>query len=541
MANNPFTVTITRNSLAVQPKPTINAVAIIGTCTGLVPAAALPVYRQITGTNVATLGVGPLATAAQLLLAAGLSVVDVYACTATTETISTGTFLALSGTNTQLPTYTTSSKSIEDNGLLLIEIVTGGVVGTSTFRYSWDDGQTWAAPTQVTAATFVATLVRKPASGTAAAITTVGTVSFPSGTYTAGDRMGYMLFASPISTSNATIATAITAIQNSGRDYNFDVLANDNNVNVSGTDSANLTASYVDWQAMVTGVGTTLVAVGRYAQAVANIPRKVTLTSSKLVDELDTTWCNAVVAKYATLSDRAALGAGHVLVRSAGSYNVWAPACLLAVAREIQNANPKTSIYRTKDLNFSQVVQPGDLTVGGTKGCLQDYSGILQIGTTYDERVVGATSLNANGYLCLTTDIFGPEPKSSNLYFAGGNAHTSQTSDFFEWQRSVLMDVFIRVVMGALWSLKGSDFAARGDGTGRMTDEDARAIENMIQGDVKTTLVQPGFVYDMLPPMKFATVDNSNNFVSDSTIYVSAKMRAPGYAKYFTINFAYSL
>jgi hypothetical protein len=532
MSYNVFTVQINRKALAIAPSVTIGNVAIVGTCTGVAAGS----WSAFNAQSIGNAGVGPAANLGNILTSVANLVTIFGAAALSTETLSA---VALAPTRVGSSTGTIAVTGTPvDSFLIRVECITTGATNTTAvFRYSLDDGQTFVETfTGSSTKVLNAKIVSSGSSGISTFISTGLTITLSVGTYTQGDVFALEVFAPQIDTTDADVGSMVSCFNllTTKDDYNFVVIANTPNFGAS--DATNFTSAQAMHAKLVTNLQTSF-GISKYIQGVASVPRAVALT-----DETGATYLGNLSTITST-SDRLAVSVGYVCLPSAGSYRAWVPAAWLAVYRILQLNNPRHSIYRSQDGNFGNIIQPG--TMAGMTGLLATYTGLQQYGSTYDERAT--VSGNAGyatplGFLALTTDTNGPAPVVSNFYFAQGNAHTQNTSDFFEWQLSILMDVFIRAVLASLWTMKGSDFNGKADGTGQLLPADATNIENTVDGFVQKTMVDgKNWVSRPGPGVKFVTIDRTNNFVSTGTINAKGRMAAPGYAKQFNVQFSYTL
>lgn len=172
--------------------------AVIGACSGG-NANQLYTFRD-PSSLVATLGYGPAVELLALLLEARRG--TIYFVKPTLSVAGASSVPAASGGG---PAVTLSVATARDNYQGIVEIRKAGAVGTSTFRYSLDGGDTWS-PDIATAATYAI-----PNSGL--------TLAFAVGAYVKDERYTWTSTAPAYSTSDFNTA--------------FDILANASGVNFS--------------------------------------------------------------------------------------------------------------------------------------------------------------------------------------------------------------------------------------------------------------------------------------------------------------------
>jgi len=182
---------ITDGGLGVLPEDTTQTSWKIGSCSSGVAGSIYTFRGTDTSSVVATLGYGPLvdATIYHLLHSGGKTV---YAYKATTSTAGSNSAVTAVGTS---PAVTlTGAPYNQAQGKIVI--VAGGVIGTSTFKYSTDGGDTYSDEI-ATAATYL--------------IAELGvTLNFAAGTYVSGDSYTWTSTAPGMTTTN--IGNAMDAI-----------------------------------------------------------------------------------------------------------------------------------------------------------------------------------------------------------------------------------------------------------------------------------------------------------------------------------------
>jgi len=517
-------------SLGITPNPAaLYKISVMGTCSGVAAGSRLDVNSQ----NVSAAGIGPAANAAVMFLNKGQPVVSIFgAAPLASEILSAVTVVVTRAVGTPSTGTITIGGTPADSGLLRIECVTTGATNSNAvIRYSWDDGISW-----VETVTGAATYLLKMRSGQNS-VSSGLTITLTVGTYNAGDSFSLGVFAPQIDTTDAntgSIANCATSIANAG---NYDVIMIANTPNQSAVDATNFSAV----SAMATKV---IGIIGTYFSAdvlwkvLVNTPRMSTLGV-----ETGATFLANLSSLASAVSDRLAIGIGYGLQNSNGTYLAWLPSSYFALGRQIENNNPSRSIY---ELNPLPVIAPGIMTA--VANTLLNYTGLLQYGVTYDERLtVSGNSGYAGplGFLAMTSDRSGPEPIESTFYFAAGKAHASPSSDYFEWQRSFLADVFLDIVMEGLSLKKGFIYFAAKQASptkplGALRDNDAAAIENSIDDLVIQKMCDKGWLPPPAAGEKFITVSRTANFIATETLQCTVGFAAPGWVNGFVLNFAFS-
>lgn len=179
--------TISDGGLGVLPEDTTATSWKIGSCSSGVAGTVYSFRGTDVSSVVATLGYGPLvdATIYHLLHSGGKTV---YAYKATTSTAGTNSAVTAVGTSPALTL--TGAPYNQAEGVVRVQV--GGTLGTATFKYSTDGGDTFSDEI-ATAATYL--------------IADLGvTLNFAAGTYVAGDSYTWTSTAPGMTTTNVSNA-----------------------------------------------------------------------------------------------------------------------------------------------------------------------------------------------------------------------------------------------------------------------------------------------------------------------------------------------
>jgi hypothetical protein len=534
MTTQDFSVKITTNNLGVTSVTDIVRPIVIGRFTGLTPGA----ITALNGGNIASAGIGQGAELAQQILNDEMSQVDVYPIVPSSDTGATGGYVStfslagnISGlsSGSVLPTVAIDSTLKEvDNYLLRLEIVSGGATSV-TVRYSIDDGNSWVYQTVVTVAT--AFTIYAKGAGTAYAVDSGLRVTLPTGTWITGDVFNAYTFAtfatiSAVSAGDGSIEDAYNQISAGPKKYSHIIIAGTPNGGTTPTDSANSVA----FATLLALVKTKTELLDSFSNiptvSVLQFPRKVNLGN-----ELDTVFQALALGQTATQSYRIAIGYGYFLQQSnLQKGSAWRSVSWLAINRICQNKDPSDSIFTSDTL---PVVSP-DLTI---KFQNLSYTGILKLGSTYDESL----SVNVSGVHGAVTPagylaIYRSNNNSdmNGFTFLEGNTHTDPTNDFFELVYITQFNELERVIDSYMWNVyKGQELKTRMDGTGALTDSQAKSINLAVSQEVINKLASPGFIPYNPNGQEYITIDQTINMIATKKIRWTFRMWVDAYAKYF--------
>ncbi len=533
-----FTITTKENNLGITNPSPILSVLVVGLCTGLTHGI---ITTLSTGT-LSTAGLGKGAELCSLVLNSGLSVVDVYPTAVdssgaraplpcATPSAAAGNLLG-NASGTAYPTFTGSPN---DDLLIRIEIITGG--STPVFRYSLDDGNSWVQ--QIVSTPGVAQVLYAANPGTTNAISSGVSVTLPTGTYVAGDVFNSFGFAGAAVVAMSTagdgsIQDCLNQVAAGSKKYTHIVFAED--PNGTAVDATNFTST----AAALTQIGTQMLSLANtnfFSMAFVGTPRRETLG-----DELDVTY-QGLATSMTPQSIYSRIGYGHTFRQSSISRaSHWRSQMWAAVEREIQNANPKQTIYTSDAIPLST---PNLATLF----TILNYSGILGSGSTADEskatNSLGGSfgAVTPSGFMALYRSSHASRPGS--FTFLAGNSHCDPTNDYFESAYRMQFNAVLNLVFATMWLLfKGQNLDVN-LATGNITPAQAADIEATIQRIVTETLVDPGYVQAPPPPgtvdseghpvnTNFIVIDQTVNLVTTGNLKWISTAWAPGYVKTFT-------
>ena len=488
--------------------------------------------------NISGLGIGPGPDMVSLCLNSGLTSVDFYQAI----TGSSGAEIPLSGSFTNAGNLNATAVGVTapvlsgvplDNYTVRIEVLVNGTQANVQFRYSLDDGQSW-----IKTATFTGTAVvlYAAAAQSASPITSGLSVTFPTGSYVAGDVWSVACYPGSVYLAGNTTTTGsleyafANALANAPVKYTHAIIATE--PGGTAVDATNITEAGAVALAASTGAGTLFSNAGVGLEVIMGTARKINLGT-----EDDTTFQALVTGSVSTLDSRLAIGYGHIL-RSSSTQKVkfWRSTAFNIVEELCRNNNPATSIYTARALS---VVKP-DTSVKFSK---VDYTGLLQTGCTFDE----ATSTNSGGgtfgsvtpygFIAPYRSHFSATP--GTFSFLAGNTHSDPTGDFFEFVYAQQFNELESVISTAMYqSYKGQNLQTKTDGTGALSEAQCRAIESYIQLKVNQALVDPGYIPPAPPAdgssvTNFITVSRTQNVVSTGKLVWNFRMWAAAYVKVF--------
>lgn len=299
------------------------------------------------------------------------------------------------------PTITNNASAPDDAYELVLEILTGGALGTSTYRYSLDGGDTWSAAIATAGSTTI------PDSGIA--------LTMPAGTYVAGDTYSASCVAPTFDTTG--LAAALDAAHGMTDAWR---LVHVVGVAADGAGSATV-ASAVDAKM------TTFEAAFRYAYAVL-----------EAADDADN---DLLTAFAAFASSRVMVAAGFFECISAIDAKLYKrPAAWVIVNRIMANRVSR---------------DPGAVADGAIKGVGLNASGY---GIYRDE--FKTPGLDAGRFATLRTLRGLP-----GFYITRGRMMASANSDFSDVPNRQVLDVASRITYEALLQYVNIDLRVNADGT----------------------------------------------------------------------------
>lgn len=387
------------------------------------------------------------------------------------------------GTGLVIPTV---SGTPTDRFNVLVTIVATGALGVGTFKFSLDAFDANSAP-------FTQSQVRAiPGGGTYAIPNTGLTVTFPAGTYVAGDL--FSLSTVPPEPTTTDLATVSTLLQNNpALDFHLWLVSGSQPTQVAGSAFA----------AALSGAATALTQSYRYVRAFTDVG------STDTADNVNT-------ESLSWTSTRVSPAYGYALYTSALPYEGFTyRKCSWSAAEAIRAMTVPIS---------SDLARFVDGPVEGIKKIYFD--------GFYDQR------LDADGISTPRT-----WPGIAGFYIAGGKLKAPFGSNFTDVQFGRIMDIACRTTYEAQLRYEADFFRALTDGTGRIDPRDAATIETQVSNNLADELTRPlnakgeaghvsGFSY---------TVDQTVNIITTGQLVSKLGIVPFGYAKQINTTLFFTL
>lgn len=406
--------------------------AVVGTTSSGTANVAVKVATQKKLTD--TYGEGPGVEAASHILATGGGPVLVVR-TSTTQAASNGAVTQSGGG----PLITLSGDAVIDANCR-VEILSGGALGTATFRYSLDTFSGDEASDRTYSGSIVV-----PAGGTYAIPTLGVTITFPAGTYVADE---FYTFTVNCAAANATdIGTAMDALDATAFSWRFAYIVTSNNTTATAADHVLIAAQ----------VQTKL-----NAMAVSSKYRAAIMATD--MDDADpiSDWTSPaydrimpVHGRIRSVSPKGFIGHAFPVVPGATSFAARAAGSLIS-----------TDLKRV----------PGNGLNNG--GPLPNVVKIF-----VDERV-DSTGVDDIKLSTLRTYLGRP-----GFYITQGRIKSAAGSDFTVWPRRIVMDVACEVAHAVQETFIGRGIRTNNDGT--IDERDALRLEEEVQTALEAALLSP--------------------------------------------------
>jgi hypothetical protein len=451
MALPEITLTVTDNALGIVPETIDGISAKIG-----ISSLGTPNILYSAGdvtTLKASLGVGPLVEAAahQLAISGG----PVYCMPAAIVTPGAAGAVTHVGTG---PTMTVAGAAY-DSYQAVVTILAGGALGVATFQYSL--GVSGSSPP-----------IMIPSGGTYAVPDSNLVLTFPAGTYVAGETYSFSTTA-PMYDSTA-LTTALTALLADAREWRF--------LHVVG-----LPATVAAAAGIAAAVDVAMVSAAanyRYVRSLIECP--------------EDTDANLITGFAAFASTRVFVAAGTEDLTSGLSGRTYKRPAAWPVAARAAKAPVHEDLGR-----FASGPLPG-------------------VGKLYrDERAT--PGLDSQRFTTLRTFISKP-----GAYITGGRTMAVPGSDYQLIQNGFVIDKACRITRLAL--LRYLNDSIRVDATtGFIVELEAVAIEADVESQLKAGLVSAGNASDVV-----VKVARNNNILSTQTLQTTIRVVPFGYARFIT-------
>lgn len=364
------------------------------------------------------------------------------------------------------PLITADGATPNDAYQVRVEILDGGNVGTATFRYSLDGGDTWSTEI-ATAASYVI-----PDTGI--------TISFPSGTYVAGEL--YSSDAVPPAFDTTGLAAAI---------------------DVALAMSQQWRCIHVVGYAATGAASATVAAAVAAKMTMAETQHRYTYAIIEAANDTD----SALIAAFESFaSPRIMVCAGFTELVSAVSGRIYKRHAAWSIVARIM------SVAVSRD--------PGAVMDGPLDASV--------VGLYRDEQKT--EGLDAARFATLRTFYGRP-----GFYVTRGRMMAAPGSDFGDVTRRQVMDVASRVAYEGLLLYVNVDLQLDPD-TGHLVETEARGIEAFVLGRLRTALLSP------VPPdasdVEFI-VKRDVNILSTETLIAKTRVLPKGYARFIENEIAF--
>lgn len=405
-------------------------------------------------------------------------------------TISTlGVIAHPTGAGPAVPTFTASPI---DNYSVLVTIGTGGALGTATFTYSLDNGET-----KLNAAGVNSAIVVTPGGG-AYAIPGTGIVMTFASTFVAADYYTFKTATATASSSDLTAAiTALTSTYLNQGIYSMVTL-------IGQFASA---AAWATNAAALEGLAVSLFNNGVYIRCFNECPTVGSITASAGAVVVDSTDTDSVV-----VAARAAVSAPHVIA-CAGDELLFSPLSGLTLRRSA--AWP--AAMRSSAFEASRNI--GDASAGGVTGI------------TYLFRDENATpALDAAGMTTLRTF-----PGIPGFFFTDAHTCSLSTSDYYPATNARVIDRGCGIArLNAFPNVQSKiPTTVRNGLVGVITEKKAQSLEGKMDSALATGMVDTS-PQDAVAAS--ASVSRTHNILSDGNLIIAVAIQPFAYARTVTVN-----
>lgn len=394
------------------------------------------------------------------------------------------------GAGPAVPTFTASPL---DDWNAIVTIGTAGALGTATFTYSLDNGETLLNGAGITSS-----IVVTPGGG-AYAIPNTGVVLTFAGTFTAKDT--YAFEAASASFSNSDLTAALTALETTYLSTSYAMATVvDGNANGAG------------WSTMASSLETaagTLFNNGLYVRFLTQVPTIGSISASGaavVVDSTDTDTSLGTTAQAVT--DPHVCGA-------AGDLAMVSPLTGLTQRRNCS----WVAAARAMAIEASRNI--GDVSLGGLPGVVFLYR---------DENATPA--LDAARFITCRTI-----PNYPGFYLTDGHTFALSTSDYAPLTNARVIDRACTTARTNALPLVNSKIPTKTDGSGSITEKKAQQIEAKLDSALDTTLVSAS-PQDAVAAT--AQVNRTHNILSDGQLILTVAVQPYAYARTVSVNIGLS-
>lgn len=449
-------------------------------CTGTCSLGPVGVMLAFSSLQIvkSTLGVGELAEAiAKELSERGGPVLAVVT---TGSVAATSSAVTKAGTGTPTPTIAGTALMRTKT---LVTVKVGGTLGTAQFVYSHDNFDPAAVNPTASTQRFI------PTGGTYVFPNIGVTMTFPAGTYVAGDTYS---FATEPAHSNAADIAAAAAVITASVGSRF----------ATWTVTESFTTA-VEGYAVATALGSqlqTLFQAYRFARGFCDVGSGDTAA-------------NVIAARAAFSDRRVSPWYGYEIVSSPLAFEGYAnrlASCVVSGSSRANRVAPSSDLARYAE---------GALT--GTQYIYQDSN----LDSTVD--AVNISTLRT-------------WPGVPGFFIGAGYLAAAPGSDFIYFQYGRLMDIACNATYQAMLQFLSDDLRTLAGGT--LDPLDGAVVNVAGQGALNATLLRPqnGRGLPGLVSAATFTTGLTNDFASDSTLYTNTAIRPRGYARFISQSLGFS-
>lgn len=498
------TITVNDGGAGSVVVPQSNVQVVIGTCSSGTAGTSITATRSLS-TLTSTFGYGPLVEAAALTCQAGGTVLCIRVTSATA-----GSCKAVQFTGTGTSVITNSVATAYDSYFVVFKVVSGGTIGVAgiTFQISLDGGRNYGPVLALgTANTY--------------AIPNTGiTLAFAAGTLVAGDIAKYQTIeplwdTAGVQTALNTLAASVYATTGWGSAH----LVGGNTVGGCTGAAATTIQGYLNTWATTSNI------YSRFFVSARDVGAPAAWGGT---GESESAWMTAIQTDYAAVSaQRITAGAGYWNMPSAfPNVTAWgAPRyrrsiSYAAAARQV-GIPPQRMLSRVKDGSVSQIVV--DTTNDPIDGFVY-----------HDERSNPGLDylISGSGGRFMSTMT---RMKKQGVFISHPLTMAPLGSDFYLMPFGNVMDIGCTITQSVGQNQIDDDIRLNSNGT--INDNDAKNIENEIQGQLNAQMLSTGM---LSPPGAVVVVSRSQNVATTKIVPITVTLYGKGYILSETVNIGYN-
>lgn len=489
MPATPITVNISSNGTRAA-LPVSNATLVMGTCSSGTDNQLVSVGS--TSALTSTFGQGPLVQLAAQYLS--IAKAPIYCMRVNDSVAATMSAVAYTRVGASTGTVTNNASAPVDAFSVIIEILSTGVVGTATYRYSLDGGDNYSG-TLVTAAGVTL--------GSSGIILTLADGGGPTTGFEDGDLITFTTTAPGYSSSDLT--AAMTAFQNSS-------------VRVRRIHPA---TTSVTSSTLYAGIRTSLNSLEtayKYCMVILESDDR------SAGPEAVATWQAGVLSDFATDDDRVqVIGGWHEV-----SY-------VLPIGNDaIQMRRPAAWVIGPRQASLDVSEDAGAVNLGSLQNAVLDTpSASNPTGLDIDGRLF--TAFEGRGITTVQTYL-----GRTGIYCGGAFMRVQSTNDFYRVAHRQVMDVACETLYDILLDYINTNVGTNSDGT--ILEQEAKAIELRLNEAIEATLVK--VTPQRISPAsngQYATVDRTNIITTTEQLQVTVALTSRPFIGSITLNIGFVL